>query len=276
MLNDIYHMLDPIAFSIGPFTARWYGIAYIVGFLLAILVMYFVAKRWKVRFSADDVCVVLLAGMLGVIIGGRLGYVLFYNFELYAAHPLEILNFAHGGMSFHGGFVGALVGGVIAAKIIKMPYLSLVDLVIIGAPLGLFFGRCANFVNGELWGAPTDLPWSVVFGGSAGMIPRHPSQLYEALLEGLLLFVILFVMSRRRPPYPRGTFTGVFMLGYGLARFLVEFVRLPDVQLGYLYGDWFTMGQLLSIPLIIAGIALLVYAHMTKHAQEGPRHQIAQ
>lgn len=276
MLNDIYHMLDPVAFSIGPFTARWYGIAYIVGFLLAILVMYFVAKRWKVRFSADDVCVVLLAGMLGVIIGGRLGYVLFYNFELYAAHPLEILNFAHGGMSFHGGFVGALVGGVIAAKIIKMPYLSLVDLVIIGAPLGLFFGRCANFVNGELWGAPTDLPWGVVFGGSAGMIPRHPSQLYEALLEGLLLFVILFVMSRRRPPYPRGTFTGVFMLGYGLARFLVEFVRLPDVQLGYLYGDWFTMGQLLSIPLIIAGIALLVYAHMTKHAQEGPRHQIAQ
>lgn len=276
MLNDIYHMLDPIAFSIGPFTARWYGIAYIVGFLLAILVMYFVAKRWKVRFSADDVCVVLLAGMLGVIIGGRLGYVLFYNFELYAAHPLEILNFAHGGMSFHGGFVGALVGGVIAAKIIKMPYLSLVDLVIIGAPLGLFFGRCANFVNGELWGAPTDLPWGVVFGGSAGMIPRHPSQLYEALLEGLLLFVILFVMSRRRPPYPRGTFTGVFVLGYGLARFLVEFVRLPDVQLGYLYGDWFTMGQLLSIPLIIAGIALLVYAHMTKHAQEGPRHQIAQ
>lgn len=276
MLNDIYHMLDPIAFSIGPFTARWYGIAYIVGFLFAILVMYFVAKRWKVRFSADDVCVVLLAGMLGVIIGGRLGYVLFYNFELYAAHPLEILNFAHGGMSFHGGFVGALVGGVIAAKIIKMPYLSLVDLVIIGAPLGLFFGRCANFVNGELWGAPTDLPWGVVFGGSAGMIPRHPSQLYEALLEGLLLFVILFVMSRRRPPYPRGTFTGVFMLGYGLARFLVEFVRLPDVQLGYLYGDWFTMGQLLSIPLIIAGIALLVYAHMTKHAQEGPRHQIAQ
>lgn len=276
MLNDIYHMLDPIAFSIGPFTARWYGIAYIVGFLLAILVMYFVAKRWKVRFSADDVCVVLLAGMLGVIIGGRLGYVLFYNFELYAAHPLEILNFAHGGMSFHGGFVGALVGGVIAAKIIKMPYLSLVDLVIIGAPLGLFFGRCANFVNGELWGAPTDLPWGVVFGGSAGMIPRHPSQLYEALLEGLLLFVILFVMSRRRPPYSRGTFTGVFMLGYGLARFLVEFVRLPDVQLGYLYGDWFTMGQLLSVPLIIAGIALLVYAHMTKHAQEGPRHQIAQ
>lgn len=276
MLNDIYHMLDPIAFSIGPFTARWYGIAYIVGFLLAILVMYFVAKRWKVHFSADDVCVVLLAGMLGVIIGGRLGYVLFYNFELYAAHPLEILNFAHGGMSFHGGFVGALVGGVIAAKIIKMPYLSLVDLVIIGAPLGLFFGRCANFVNGELWGAPTDLPWGVVFGGSAGMIPRHPSQLYEALLEGLLLFVVLFVMSRRRPPYPRGTFTGVFMLGYGLARFLVEFVRLPDVQLGYLYGDWFTMGQLLSIPLIIAGIVLLVYAHMTKHAQEGPRHQIAQ
>lgn len=276
MLNDIYHMLDPIAFSIGPFTARWYGIAYIVGFLLAILVMYFVAKRWKVRFSADDVCVVLLAGMLGVIIGGRLGYVLFYSFELYAAHPLEILNFAHGGMSFHGGFVGALVGGVIAAKIIKMPYLSLVDLVIIGAPLGLFFGRCANFVNGELWGAPTDLPWGVVFGGSAGMIPRHPSQLYEALLEGLFLFVILFVMSRRRPPYPRGTFTGVFMLGYGLARFLVEFVRLPDVQLGYLYGDWFTMGQLLSIPLIIAGIVLLVYAHMTKHAQEGPRHQIAQ
>ena len=179
MLNDLYQTLDPIAFSIGPFSARWYGIAYALGFLLAAVVIYFVGKRWKMRFDFENICVVIICAMVGVIIGGRLGYVLVYNGSFYAAHPLEVLNFANGGMSFHGGLVGALLAGIVAAKIIKMPYLSLLDVAIIGVPIGLFFGRCANFVNGELWGAPTDLPWGVVFGGSAGMVPRHPSQLYE-------------------------------------------------------------------------------------------------
>lgn len=142
----------------------------------------------------------------------------------------------------------------------------------IGVPIGLFFGRCANFVNGELWGAPTDLPWGVVFGGSAGSEPRHPSQLYEAFFEGIVLFVILFALSRKQPPFPRGTYTGVFMLGYGICRFMVEFIREPDVQLGYLWGGWLTMGQVLSLPLILVGIALLMYAYKTNLPQDGPKY----
>lgn len=270
MLNDLYQTLDPIAFSIGPFTARWYGIAYALGFILAAAVIYFVGKRWKMRFDMNALCTVIICAMVGVILGGRLGYVLIYNNAFYAAHPFEILNFANGGMSFHGGLVGALLMGIVAARMVKMPYLSLVDVAIIGVPIGLFFGRCANFVNGELWGAPTDLPWGVIFGGSAGLEPRHPSQLYEALLEGLVLFIVLFAMSFKKPPFPRGSYFGTFLLGYGVFRFLVEFIRQPDAQIGYLFGDWFTMGQLLSVPLILVGIFLLIYGGVTKKPQIGP------
>lgn len=275
MLNELYQSLDPIAFTIGPFTARWYGLAYVAGFLCAIAIMYVVGKRWKTRFDFDSLCIVLLCAMIGVIVGGRLGYVLFYNFEMYAADPLSILDFSRGGMSFHGGFVGALIAGIVASRIIKMPFLSLVDLAMIGVPLGLLFGRCANFINGELWGAPTDLPWGVVFGGAAGTEPRHPSQLYEAFFEGIVLFVVLFVLSRKQPPFPQGTYSGVFMLGYGICRFMVEFIREPDVQLGYLWGGWLTMGQVLSLPLILAGIALLIYARKTKKPQDGPHYNEA-
>lgn len=275
MLNELYQSLDPIAFTLGPFTARWYGLAYVAGFLCAIAIMYVVGKRWKTRFDFDSLCIVLLCAMIGVIVGGRLGYVLFYNFEMYAADPLSILDFSRGGMSFHGGFVGALIAGIVASRIIKMPFLSLVDLAMIGVPLGLLFGRCANFINGELWGAPTDLPWGVVFGGAAGTEPRHPSQLYEAFFEGVVLFVVLFVLSRKQPPLPQGTYSGVFMLGYGICRFMVEFIREPDVQLGYLWGGWLTMGQVLSLPLILAGIALLIYAWKTKKPQDGPHYNEA-
>lgn len=270
MLNELYQSLDPIAFTIGPFSARWYGLAYVAGFICAIAIMYVVGKRWRMRFDFDSLSIVLLAAMIGVIVGGRLGYMLFYNLEMYLENPILILDFAHGGMSFHGGFIGALIAGIIAARLVKMPFLSLVDLATIGVPIGLFFGRCANFVNGELWGAPTDLPWGVVFGGAAGMEPRHPSQLYEAFLEGIVLFVVLFALSRKNPPFPRGTYSGVFMLGYGLCRFMVEFIREPDIQLGYLWGGWLTMGQVLSLPLIIVGIGLLLYALKTGHPQEGP------
>lgn len=272
MLNELYQSLDPVAFTIGPLSARWYGLAYVAGFICAIAIMYVVGKRWKMRFNFDSLTIVLLAAMIGVIVGGRLGYVLFYNFDMYAANPLLILNFSRGGMSFHGGFSGAIIAAVIASRIIKMPFLSLVDLAMIGVPIGLFFGRCANFVNGELWGAPTDLPWGVVFGGSAGSEPRHPSQLYEAFFEGIVLFVILFALSRKQPPFPRGMYTGVFMLGYGICRFMVEFIREPDVQLGYLWGGWLTMGQVLSLPLILVGIALLVYAYKTNLPQDGPKY----
>ena len=271
MLNELYQWLDPVAFAIGPLTVRWYGIAYVLGFLFASVVIWRLAKRWKLDFNEDALLTVICCIVVGVIVGARLGYCLFYGNGYYFAHPLELLAFNQGGMSFHGGLVGALVGGVVAARFTGVPYLSLADMGAIAAPIGLFFGRCANFINGELWGAVTDAPWGVVFGGSAGMMPRHPSQLYEAFLEGIVLFCVLYALSRKIPPRPRGTFVGVFMALYGVFRFLIEFVRQPDAQLGYLYGDWLTMGQVLSTPLIVAGIALVVYATKKKLPQQGMR-----
>lgn len=269
MLNDLYQMLDPIAFQVGPFAVRWYGLAYIAGFICAFLVIANLAKRWKVRVDEDSFFTIVFAVIIGVILGGRLGYVLFYGDGYYLQHPEKILAFNEGGMSFHGGLIGVLAGGMIAAKITRIPFLTLADMGCVGAAIGLFFGRCANFVNGELWGAPTDLPWGVVFGGAAGEIARHPSQLYEALLEGVVIFIVLFALSRKKPPLPRGTHFGLFLIMYGTFRFLVEFIREPDVQLGYLWGGWLTMGQLLSLPLVIAGIVILIYALKMKLPQQG-------
>lgn len=271
MLNDIYQGLDPIAFSLGPLVVRWYGLAYVLGFVCAAAIIYFVAKRWKLGMSEDNLLTLMVCAIVGVVLGARIGYVLFYGDGYYLSHPLEILAFNQGGMSFHGGLVGLLIGGAVAALMTRIPFLTLADLGSIAAPIGLFFGRCANFVNGELWGAPTDGPLGVVFGGAAGMMPRHPSQLYEAVLEGLVIFCVLFALSRKRPPRPQGAFLGAFLVLYGIFRFLIEFVREPDVQLGYLWGGWLTMGQVLSAPLIVAGIALLIYAARTRHPQAGPQ-----
>ena len=271
MLNDIYQGLDPIAFSLGPLVVRWYGLAYVLGFVCAAAIIYFVAKRRKLGMSEDNLLTLMVCAIVGVVLGARIGYVLFYGDGYYLSHPLEILAFNQGGMSFHGGLVGLLIGGAVAARMTRIPFLTLADLGSIAAPIGLFFGRCANFVNGELWGAPTDGPLGVVFGGAAGMMPRHPSQLYEAVLEGLVIFCVLFALSRKRPPRPQGTFLGAFLVLYGIFRFLIEFVREPDVQLGYLWGGWLTMGQVLSAPLIVAGIALLIYAARTRHPQAGPQ-----
>ena len=271
MLNDIYQGLDPIAFSLGPLVVRWYGLAYVLGFVCAAAIIYFVAKRWKLGISEDNLLTLMVCAIVGVVLGARIGYVLFYGDGYYLSHPLEILAFNQGGMSFHGGLVGLLIGGAVAARMTRIPFLTLADLGSIAAPIGLFFGRCANFVNGELWGAPTDGSLGVVFGGAAGMMPRHPSQLYEAVLEGLVIFCVLFALSRKRPPRPQGTFLGAFLVLYGIFRFLIEFVREPDVQLGYLWGGWLTMGQVLSAPLIVAGIALLIYAARTRHPQAGPQ-----
>ena len=271
MLNDIYQGLDPIAFSLGPLVVRWYGLAYVLGFVCAAAIIYFVAKRWKLGMSEDNLLTLMVCAIVGVVLGARIGYVLFYGDGYYLSHPLEILAFNQGGMSFHGGLVGLLIGGAVAALMTRIPFLTLADLGSIAAPIGLFFGRCANFVNGELWGAPTDGPLGVVFGGAAGMMPRHPSQLYEAVLEGLVIFCVLFALSRKYPPRPQGTFLGAFLVLYGIFLFLIEFVREPDVQLGYLWGGWLTMGQVLSAPLIVAGIALLIYAARTRHPQAGPQ-----
>lgn len=269
MLNELYQQLDPVAFSLGPLVVRWYGIAYIAGFICAGAIIASTARRWRIRFDVDALLNIILCVIVGVIVGARLGYVLFYGNGEYLRDPLSVLALNQGGMSFHGGLIGALVAGIVAARITGVPYLTLADLGCIAAPVGLFFGRCANFVNGELWGATTTLPWGVSFGGAAGAMLRHPTQLYEALLEGVLLFAILFALSRKNPPRPQGTFLGVFLIVYGLARFAVEFVRQPDAQLGYLWGGWLTMGQVLSAPLVIAGIAVLAFSVARKLPQTG-------
>ena len=269
MLNDLYHMLDPVAISAGPITIYWYGLAYVVGALLTAVVMYRTQRRWGFNITIDDLTSVVVGAVFGLIIGARLFYVVFYGDGYYLAHPLEIFATNEGGISFHGGLAGGILGGIIVCRMYKLDAWTLADLAVIGAPLALCLGRCANFVNGELWGKPTDLPWGVIFGGTAGDMPRHPSQLYEALLEGVLIFAVLLLLSRRLPPRPRGTFLGVFLIMYGCCRFAIEFVRQPDVQLGYLWGGWLTMGQLLSVPLVLVGIGVLVYALRMKKPQQG-------
>ena len=273
MLNDIYQLIDPVIVSVGPLSVRWYGVAYVVGFILAGLVVYFYARHWKLRFSGYDVLVFVCYCAFGVIIGARLGYCLLYGDGYYLANPMEILALGNGGMSFHGGLVGIVVAGVIYSLAYNVPFLTLADLVSCGVPLGLLFGRCANFVNGELYGAPTTLPIGVDFTGSG--IMYHPSQLYEALLEGLVIFLVLFALSRKsNPPRPRGFFLGTFLTLYGVFRILIEFVRLPDVQIGYFFGTWGTMGQLLSLPMVVVGICLIAWSCVRKLPQRGmPAHK---
>ena len=268
MLNDLYHSLSPIAFSAGPVTIYWYGLAYVFGAILTGVVMYCTQRRWGFDITVDDLTTIVVGVVFGLLIGARLFYVVFYGDGYYFEHPLEILAVNKGGMSFHGGLVGGIVGGVLVCRSLRISALTIADLAVTGAPLALCLGRCANFVNGELWGKPCgDLPWGVVFGGSAGSEPRHPSQLYEALLEGIVLFCVIQVLSRRKPTLPQGTFLGVFVMGYGIVRFCVEFVRVPDAQLGYLFGGVVTMGQLLSLPLVVIGAGLIVYAHRTQRPQ---------
>lgn len=267
MLTELYQSLDPVALSVGPITIYWYGIAYVVGAALCGVMMWRTQRRWGLNITADDLMMVVFGAVIGLVVGARLFYVIFYGDGFYWTHPLEVFMTNHGGMSFHGGLVGGIIGGIIVCRVYKLSAWTVADLAIIGVPIALCLGRCANFVNGELWGKPTDLPWGVVFGGAAGDIPRHPSQLYEAFLEGIVLFTILYVLSRRCPPLPQGTFMGVFVLGYGIVRFLVEFVRVPDAQLGYLFGGVITMGQLLSLPLIFIGAGLIVYALRANRSQ---------
>lgn len=275
MLDYIYQAIDPIAFSIGPFSVRWYGLAYVFGFALAAFIVWKVAKRWKLNFDADSLLTIMVCVMIGIIAGARLGYCLFYSNGYFFTHPLEVFALNEGGMSFHGGLAGALIAGILASKLTGIPYLTLADLGVIAGSIGLFFGRFANFINGELWGAPTDLPWGVVFGGAAGDISRHPSQLYEGILEGLVIFIVLIVLARKVPPRPRGTFTGIFLIMYGVFRFAIEFVREPDIQLGYLFGGWLTMGMVLSVPLVICGVVLLVYATNRKLPQVGSKKAVS-
>jgi phosphatidylglycerol:prolipoprotein diacylglycerol transferase len=247
-------------FEIGPLTIaiRWYAMAYIAGLLIGWRYCLLLANsppRVVERSAIDDF---LTWATLGVVLGGRIGYVLFYKPGYYILHPQEALYLWHGGMSFHGGALGVSTAIFFFTRARAIPVFAFSDIICAAIPIGLFFGRIANFINGELFGRATDVPWAMVFPGG-GPIPRHPSQLYEASCEGLLLFVVLFVAVRvgaRRHP---GILTGLFLAGYAVARMSGELFRQPDVQLGFLiYGT--TMGQLLSIPLLIAGIVLIVWA----------------
>ena len=257
--------IDPVLVSIGPFAVRWYALAYICGILLGWLYARTIIANQRLwggpaPFTATDFDDFVLWVTLGIILGGRVGYVLFYNFDFFIAHPLEILQVWKGGMSFHGGFLGCVLAVVLFGLKRKISILSLGDITCAVAPIGLFFGRLANFVNGELWGRPTDVPWAMVFPSpEAGPWPRHPSQLYEAALEGLVLFCVLAVLVRAGALKRPGLILGAFAIGYAVARSVCELFREPDAQLGFLWGGM-TMGMLLSVPLLIAGICLVAFA----------------
>ncbi len=259
--------IDPVAFSIGPFSVHWYGIAYLLGVLLGAAYGYaLLAKRdlWKdgrPPFDAPAIWDFAFWAVIGIVIGGRLGYVLFYNLPVYLADPIQVFMIGDGGMSFHGGMAGLMLAVALFTRSKGGRILSALDLLGAIATIGLFLGRIANFINAELYGAPTDLPWAVVFPTDPEQLPRHPSQLYEAFLEGVVLFFVVLIAAYvfkalRRP----GLVAGIFGIGYAISRIAVEFVRLPDGQIGYLFGGWLTMGMVLSLPILIAGIALVVYA----------------
>jgi len=252
----IHPNIDPIAFSIGPLAVRWYGLMYLAGFAAGWwLGLRRISKSESpvTRAQFDDL---LFLAVLGVILGGRLGYVLFYKPAYYAAHPLEIFAIWQGGMSFHGGLLGVMLAMLLAARRHGVDYLRLMDFVAPLCPLGLAAGRLGNFINGELWGRVTDLPWGMVFRG-AGDAPRHPSQLYEFALEGVALFILLWLYSAK--PRPRGAVSALFLIGYGVFRFIAEFGREPDAFLGTL-ALGLTMGQWLSVPMIAGGIWLFAWA----------------
>jgi len=247
--------IDPIIFSIGPLAVRWYGLMYLLGFVGGYFMMCHIAKLRQWSVNKDTISDLLFYGVLGVVLGGRFGYTLFYNFPYYSQHPLEILYVWEGGMSFHGGLIGVVVAMLAFCFRRKLPLLKVTDLVVTAVPIGLGFGRIGNFINGELWGRTTDLPWGVIFPG-AGSFPRHPSQLYEAGLEGAILLVLIYMLHRKNVRIGVPSFC--FLAFYGCFRFLVEMVRQPDSHLGFLWGGA-TMGQLLSLPMILIGVAGLLF-----------------
>jgi phosphatidylglycerol:prolipoprotein diacylglycerol transferase len=249
---------DPIAFKIGPVAVRWYGLMYLIGFVACVLLARLrIRQRPDAGWVARDVDDLLFYGVIGVVAGGRLGYVLFYKLTEYLHDPIKIFYVWEGGMSFHGGFLGVMLAMAWYARRSQRRWFVVTDFIAPLVPVGLGAGRIGNFINAELWGRPTDLPWGMIFR-NVDSIPRHPSQLYEAALEGLVLFVVLWLFSRK--PRPLGAVSALFLLAYGMLRFAAEFTREPDSFLGFLALGW-TMGQWLCLPMIVAGSALLVWAY---------------
>jgi phosphatidylglycerol:prolipoprotein diacylglycerol transferase len=271
LLTIAFPVFDPVAFAIGPFVVRWYALAYIGGIVLGWIYARALIKNETLWRGASPITLAqmddfVLWVTIGIIVGGRTGYVLFYNPLFFVQHPAEIFELWKGGMSFHGGFLGCVIAVMAFARLNNTSILSLGDITTAVGPIGLFLGRIANFINSELWGRPADpdLPWAMIFP-NGGPIPRHPSQLYEAALEGVVLFTILAVMIRMGALKRPGLILGSFITIYGIARIIGEFFREPDPQLGFLWGG-LTMGMLLSVPMIIAGALIIVAAWRRKAA----------
>ena len=257
----VHPQFDPIAIHIGSYGIHWYGLMYLAGFMTFLwLGRWCIANHSWTAWSPKMLDDILFYGVLGVILGGRLGYVLFYKASYYFAHPLEILAVWQGGMSFHGGFLGVIIAMALFARRHKLSWLFITDFIAPLVPPGLAFGRIGNYINGELWGRTSDVPWAMVFP-KVDSLPRHPSQLYEFALEGLLLFALLWLYARK--PRPTGMISGLFLIGYGSFRFLVEFTREPDNFLGLL-SLGMSMGQWLSLPMVAGGIMLMLTSNMRK------------
>ncbi len=257
-----YPQFDPVIISLGPVSVRWYGMMYLLGFAIGYFLIRHLVRLRNVPLDKDGISDLLFSTVIGVIIGGRLGYVLFYNLPYYLENPLQIPAVWEGGMSFHGGLLGVVVAAVLFCYRRSLPVLLTGDVLVTAAAPGIGLGRIGNFINGELWGRTTDVPWAMVFPG-AGPEPRHPSQLYEAFLEGAVLFTILYLLQRRKAPHGVPFFT--FFALYGLFRFLVEYFRQPDAHLGFLWVNA-TMGQLLSLPMILLGLAGIWYCQRRQGA----------
>jgi phosphatidylglycerol---prolipoprotein diacylglyceryl transferase len=253
--------INPVFLSIGPLQFRWYGLMYVLGFVATYFILRSEVSRKQLPLTRDDVADLVFFGAMGVVLGGRLGYILFYDLGVYLADPLQIFAVWKGGMSFHGGFMGVILSFVLFARRKKIPFWMLIDMAAQCAPVGLGLGRIGNFINGELYGRPTDVPWGMIFPGG-GELPRHPSQIYEAFLEGLVLFFIVRIMARRSDV--TGIPAWTFCAGYGLFRFIVEFFRQPDAQIGT-FLDFFSMGQLLSLPMFLVGSFMIFMLYRRKN-----------
>lgn len=249
----VFPNIDPVAFSIGPLKVHWYGLMYLFGFVSAWLLAHWRAKHYQLPWTSEQIGDLIFYAALGVIIGGRVGYMLFYNAEQFFMKPWILFKLWEGGMSFHGGLIGVAIALWLFSRKAKKAFLEVGDFIAPLVPLGLAAGRAGNFINGELWGRVSDVPWAMVFPHSDGE-PRHPSQLYELGLEGIMLFIVVWWYASK--PRPAGCVSAVFLIGYALCRLIAECFRQPDAQLGFLAFNWLTMGQLLSLPMLVIGLWL--------------------
>ena len=254
-----YPNFDPVAVSLGPVKVHWYGLMYLLGFWGGWYLALRRGRREFSPFSSQALSDLLFYIVLGVILGGRIGYTFFYNLPRFVENPLVIFRIWEGGMSFHGGLIGVLVAFWLYARSRKLTFFYVADFIAPVIPVGLFTGRIGNFINAELWGSPTSVPWAMVFPTDPDRLPRHPSMLYEAFLEGLVMLCVLLWFSRK--PRPPMAVSGLFLTLYGSFRWAVEFIRLPDAHIGYLAFGWLTMGQVLCIPMLLAGLTLLALAY---------------